>query len=52
MNSQHNYELLSVSNTFKQACSALWNIAVNADNQVSIAGLGGIEILLSVMKLH
>ncbi|EKX35913.1 hypothetical protein GUITHDRAFT_117946 [Guillardia theta CCMP2712] len=34
----------------QQACGALGSLAVNADNQVKIAGLGGIEAVLAAVK--
>ena len=36
----------------EHGCWALRNLAVNADNQKTIAEAGGIEMILSVMKKH
>jgi hypothetical protein len=34
------------------ACRALWSMGVNADNQVKIAGAGGIEAIIRGMEQH
>jgi len=36
----------------EQGCGALWNLAVNADNQIKIAEQGGIDVTLEAMRTH
>jgi dihydroorotate dehydrogenase len=33
-------------------CGALWNLAYNAANKVTIAGVGGIDVVVAAMRHH
>eukprot|EP00276_Gloeochaete_wittrockiana_P020924 CAMPEP_0184349966 /NCGR_PEP_ID=MMETSP1089-20130417/37391_1 /TAXON_ID=38269 ORGANISM="Gloeochaete wittrockiana, Strain SAG46.84" /NCGR_SAMPLE_ID=MMETSP1089 /ASSEMBLY_ACC=CAM_ASM_000445 /LENGTH=57 /DNA_ID=CAMNT_0026682499 /DNA_START=1 /DNA_END=170 /DNA_ORIENTATION=+ len=42
----------SVAGVQEKGCGALWIIAVNAANKVSIAEAGGITVILDAMRRH
>ena len=42
----------SVAAVQVNACAALFNVAANAENQVTIAKQGGVDVIVTAMKQH